>query len=68
MLKQNIRLQVHYIPIHLHSYYKKKFGYKVGDFPICENFYKREVSLPIYYSLKTSQQNKIINFIKKFSK
>ena len=68
MLKKKVKLQVHYIPIHLHSYYKKKFGFKIGDFPKTENFYKQEVSLPIFYSLKFSQQKKIINLIKNYSK
>ena len=37
--KRKINLQVHYIPIHLQPYYRKKFKFKKGDFPIAENFY-----------------------------
>ncbi|HXI10059.1 MAG TPA: UDP-4-amino-4,6-dideoxy-N-acetyl-beta-L-altrosamine transaminase [Thermodesulfobacteriota bacterium] len=43
-----INLQVHYIPVHLQPYYRKKFGYRPGDFPKAEAFYTKEVSLPIY--------------------
>jgi len=66
MLKKKISLQVHYIPIHLQPFYKKKLKYKKGDFPVSEKFYEKEVSLPIYYSLKEKNVYKVINLIKKF--
>ena len=66
MKSKNINLQVHYVPVHLHPYYRKMYNYKVGDFPIAEKFYKNEVSLPIYFSLKDRQVYNIINLIKKF--
>ena len=62
--KKNIQLQVHYIPIHLQPYYKKRFGFKKGDFPIAEKFYEKEVSLPIYFSLKREEVYKVVNNIK----
>jgi len=68
MMEQNINLQVHYIPIHLQNYYRKKYGFKKGDFKISENFYKEEVSLPIYYTLTEKQQYRVINVIKKILK
>ena len=37
---ENISLQVHYIPIHLQPYYSKKYNFKIGDFPVAENFIK----------------------------
>ncbi len=40
--------QVHYIPIHLQPYYRKGFGFKLGDFPVAERFYEREISIPMY--------------------
>ena len=42
----------------------KKFNLKKGDFPVSENFYDKEVSLPIYPSLKKNQIFKVINNIK----
>jgi len=59
--KRGINLQVHYIPIHLQPFYKKKFGYKVNQFPNAEKFYKKEVSLPIYPDLKNNDLYKVIN-------
>ena len=66
MKKNNVALQSHYLPIYRHSFYKKKFNYK--DYPVSENFYKRQVSLPIYYSLKDREVAKVIKLIKHFIK
>jgi len=51
LARKKINLQVHYIPIHLQPYYKRKYKFKLGDFPVAENFYKQEISLPIYKNL-----------------
>lgn len=67
-LKNRIRLQVHYIPIHLQPYYRKNFGFKYGDFPIAESFYKKQVSLPIFYSLKDDEIFKVAKLINHLSR
>lgn len=56
---RNIFTQVHYIPVHLQPYYRKKFGFKPGDFPAAENFYHRELSIPMYPSLVATDLNYI---------
>lgn len=56
--------QVHYIPIHLHPYYRKLFGYRQGDFPQVERFYNEEISLPLFYDLSFSQVERIIGILK----
>ena len=58
MKKNGFQLQVHYIPIHYQPFYKKKYKFKNGDFPNAENFYKRQVSLPIHPSLKKKRSIK----------
>jgi len=58
-------MQVHYLPVHYHEYYKKKFNFKKGDFPVSEDFYEKEVSLPIYPLLKKNQVFQVIDNIKK---
>lgn len=65
MKKNGFQLQVHYIPIHYQPFYKKKYKFKNGDFPNAENFYKRQVSLPIHPSLKKKDQSKIIRILLK---
>ena len=56
----------HGMNIHLQPYYRKKYGFKKGDFPVSESFYKKEVSLPIYYSLKKKEALRIAKNIKSF--
>tara|TARA_Y100000590_G_scaffold135594_1_gene155177 strand:- start:44516 stop:45682 length:1167 start_codon:yes stop_codon:yes gene_type:complete len=63
---KKINVQVHYIPIHLQPYYKKRYNFKKGDCPITEEFYTKELSLPIFYSLKKKDIYKVIRVIKEF--
>ena len=65
MKKKGYQLQVHYIPIHYQPYYKKKYNYKMGDFPNSENFYNRQISLPIYPNLKKRDQLNIVRTLLK---
>jgi dTDP-4-amino-4,6-dideoxygalactose transaminase len=44
---QNVGSSVHFIPIHLHQYYREKYGYKPEDFPVALEQYRRMVSLPL---------------------
>jgi UDP-4-amino-4,6-dideoxy-N-acetyl-beta-L-altrosamine transaminase len=53
--KAGIGVQVHYVPAHLHTYYRRRFAYKDGDFPVCENFSAGEISLPIYPDMEDCQ-------------
>lgn len=57
--KHNIYAQVHYIPVHLMPYYKQ-FGWKEGDFPVAERFYRRCLSLPMYPTLSIADQEYVI--------
>ena len=66
-LKQkNIMTQINYIPVHLLSFYRKRLGYKKGDFPEAEKYYRECLSLPLYPDLTYSQQLKIIELVKNF--
>ncbi len=65
--KKNIQTNVHYIPIHTHPFYKK-LGFKSKNFPNAEHYFKNCLSLPMHVALKFSDQNKVINLIKKFFK
>ena len=60
MKKKGINLQAHYIPIHLQPFYKQRFNYKAGDFPVAEDFYNKEVSLPIFPSLLSEEQEHVL--------
>jgi dTDP-4-amino-4,6-dideoxygalactose transaminase len=45
---RNIGTSVHFIPLHLHPYYRETYGYRPEDFPVAYREYLREISLPIY--------------------
>ena len=47
----NVGNQVHYLPVHLHPYYRKNFSYNAGDFSKAEDFYAREISIPLFPGL-----------------
>ncbi|MDR2145843.1 MAG: UDP-4-amino-4,6-dideoxy-N-acetyl-beta-L-altrosamine transaminase [Tannerella sp.] len=61
----NIFAQVHYVPVHLMPYYKQ-FGWKEGDFPAAENYYKHCLSLPMYPTLTNEEQDWVIEKVKIF--
>jgi len=43
----NIATSVHFIPVHIHPYYRDKYGYAPDDFPVAYREYQRMVSLPL---------------------
>lgn len=55
----NIHAQVHYIPVHTQPHYRD-LGFRPGDFPGAEAYYARALSLPIYYSLTDSEQDRVV--------
>lgn len=60
--EQNIYAQIHYIPCHLMPYYRQ-FGWKEGDMPNAETYYKHCMSLPMYPTLEDEQQQLVIEKI-----
>ena len=48
---ENIGVNIHYIPVHLHSYYRDRFGYCSGDYPVAERAYEHIISLPMFHSM-----------------
>jgi|Deesub1362B_J571_1020462.scaffolds.fasta_scaffold01639_3 dTDP-4-amino-4,6-dideoxygalactose transaminase len=59
----NIGVSVHFIPIHLHPFYMRNFGYRRGDFPVAENIYDRIISLPLYPKMKEDDIKYVIDAI-----
>ena len=61
---QGIGVNLHYIPVHFHPYYEK-LGFKRGDFPNAENYYKRAISIPLFPSMSSRDQEYVISTILK---
>lgn len=60
--KNNVFAQIHYIPCHLMPYYKQ-FGWKEGDMPQAEEYYKNCISLPMYPTLTEKEQELVVSLI-----
>lgn len=61
---ENIGLQVHYIPVYFHPYYKS-LGYKKGICPIAEELYEEIITIPLYYSLTDEDVQDVIKAVVK---
>jgi len=66
MGQKGIQCSNYFYPIHLQPYYKKKFGFKEGDFPICEQVSQRTIALPFYNNLQEKEINFVIKTLRQF--
>jgi perosamine synthetase len=66
--RNNIGTSVHFIPLHLHPYYRNNFGYKACDFPVASRVYERIVSLPIYPKMTGTDVERVIHVVKRIIK
>ncbi len=57
--ERGIGTSVHFIPLHIHPYYRLTYGYKPEDFPVTHEAYKRIVSLPIYPSMTDEEVDRV---------
>ena len=63
--EKGIGVNVHYIPVHLHPFYRKKFHTGLGLFPVAEDGYKRMISLPIFPMLTDNDVSDVIMAVTK---
>jgi UDP-4-amino-4,6-dideoxy-N-acetyl-beta-L-altrosamine transaminase len=62
--QQGVAANLHYIPVHRHPTYEK-FGFRAGDFSESEQFHREVISLPIYPSLESRQQELVVSALSK---
>lgn len=60
---RNIGTSVHFIPVHLHPYYRDKYGYRPEDFPVAYREYQRIVSLPLYPRMSDQDVQDVIDAV-----
>jgi dTDP-4-amino-4,6-dideoxygalactose transaminase len=65
--QRGIGTSVHFIPLHLHPYYQKKWGYRPGEFPVAEDYFDRCISLPIYPSMTDEDINQVVEALQDIS-
>lgn len=56
----NIGTSVHFIPLHIHPYYRTLYGYQPDDFPVAHDEYQRVVSLPLYSKMSDKDVQDVI--------
>jgi perosamine synthetase len=62
---ENIGVNVHYIPVPTHPYYRKRFGFQGGEFPVAEEAYQRLISLPMFHGMNDEDVEDVVNAVHK---
>ncbi len=65
---EGIGTSVHFIPLHIHPYYRDTYGYAPEDFPVANETYLRMLSLPIYPKMTDSNMERVADTVKKVIK
>ncbi|BCO30374.1 LPS biosynthesis protein [Thiohalobacter sp. COW1] len=60
MFEQGIGTSVHFIPLHLHPYWKERYGFETTSFMTAFDVYNKVVSLPIYPSMSDNDVDRVI--------
>jgi perosamine synthetase len=65
---EGVGTSVHFIPLHLHPFYRDTFGYKPSDFPVASALSERIISLPIYPRMTAANVDAVISAVKKVAR
>ena len=65
LAEAGIGTSVHYMPLHMHPYYRERFGYQPDDLPVARSVYERIISLPIYPNLGEEGVEYVIDNVKR---
>lgn len=61
--ERGVGTSVHFIPLHLHPFYARTYGYRPGDFPNAEDAYRRCISLPIFPDMTDVEVEQVVNAV-----
>lgn len=64
MAERGIGTSVHFIPLHLHPYWRDRYGFKPDDFPVALDCFQRAVSLPIYTRMTDIDVDRVVKAVK----
>jgi len=62
---EGLAVNVHYVPVHLHPYYRERFGYRGGEYPIAEAAYEGLISLPMFHSMTDEDVKDVVRAVEK---
>jgi dTDP-4-amino-4,6-dideoxygalactose transaminase len=60
LAEAGVGTSVHFIPLHLHPYYRRTYGYAPDDLPVASRQFEREISLPIYPELSDAEVDSVV--------
>lgn len=66
--EKGIHCSVHFIPVHQHPYYQKRYGYRNQNYPIANETFEKSISLPIYPDLSDDEINYITEKVLELTK
>jgi perosamine synthetase len=62
---ENIGVNVHYIPVHFHPYYRQRFGNRAGEYPVAENAYESLISIPMFHGMKDGDVADVVRAVRR---
>jgi len=65
MSTAGIGTSVHFIPLHLHPYWRDRYNFRPEDFPVANSVYQCVVSLPIYPKMTDADVERVIDMVRK---
>lgn len=60
---RGVGVSVHFIPLHVHPYYRETFGYRPESLPVAHDAYLRSISLPIYSAMTDEQVERVVEAV-----
>jgi dTDP-4-amino-4,6-dideoxygalactose transaminase len=63
LTQAGIGTSVHFIPLHIHPYYEKRYGFRPEDFPVAYATYSQVISLPVYSAMTDEQVGRVIDAV-----
>ncbi|RDK84008.1 UNVERIFIED_ORG: dTDP-4-amino-4,6-dideoxygalactose transaminase [Idiomarina abyssalis] len=64
MAERGIGCSVHFIPLHLHPFWKEAYKLKQEEFPVSQRLYENEVSLPLYTKMTEGDLERVVEAVK----
>ena len=61
--ERGIGTAVHYLPVHYHPYYRERFGFGKGDYPVTEREFERLVSLPLFPLMSEADVERVVGAV-----
>ena len=65
---ENIGVTSYYIPVYTHPFYRQRFGYRGGEYPVAEAAYETLISLPMFHGMSDNDIENVIEAVSKVAR